>query len=114
MLIGLAYALGGAPGGGQPSMLTTLFPFILVFAVIYFIMIRPQQKRQQEHKRMLASVRKGDRVITTGGIHGLVTKVRDDVLWVQVADNVRFKMTRSAIAACLGPGGRELEEGEED
>ncbi len=95
-------------------MLTTLFPFILVFAVIYFIMIRPQQKRQQEHKRMLANVRKGDRVITTGGIHGLVTKVRDDFLWVQVADNVRFKMSRNAIAASLGPGGRELEEGEED
>ncbi|MFQ6112301.1 MAG: preprotein translocase subunit YajC, partial [Nitrospinota bacterium] len=81
MLIGLAYALGGSPGGGQqPNMLATLFPFILVFAVIYFIMIRPQRKRQEEHKRMLASVRKGDRVITTGGIHGMVTKIRDDVL----------------------------------
>ncbi|MFQ5894636.1 MAG: preprotein translocase subunit YajC [Nitrospinota bacterium] len=116
MFADLAWALGGAPsrGGSEPSLLVSLFPFILVFAIFYFLLIRPQQKRQQEHRRMLEDLRRGDHVVTSGGIFGEITKMKDDVLWVKVADNLRLRVQRSAISTRLGQRAKEAEEEEEE
>ncbi len=105
MWIETAYALGGGfggGGGGGPSPLGSFLPFILVFAVIYFLMIRPQQKQKAEMRMMLDSLEEGDRVLTSGGIHGVVTKLKDDVVWLQIAEQVRIRVQRSAIAARSG------------
>ena len=84
-----AQAAGAAPAGGGFGML--LFPIILI-AVMYFLMIRPQMKRAKEHKGMLDKLAKGDEVITSGGIAGTVTDIGDNFVTVEVADNVRLRV----------------------
>ena len=103
MLISSAYAqAAGAAPGGLDSQLMSFLPLILIFVVFYFLLIRPQQKRMKQHKEMLGSVRRGDRVVTNGGIVGLVTKViNQDELQVEIADNVRVKVMRSMIASVV-------------
>ena len=91
-----AAASGG--GGGEPSFILQLAPFFLVFVIIYFLMIRPQQKKQQEHQAMLNAVKQGDNVIA-GGIFGEITKIKDDVVTLKVAENVRIRVHRSSISA---------------
>lgn len=86
----------GADGGG--GLMSMLIMFGLVIGIMYFMMIRPQQKRQKEHQSLLDSIRKGDRVITTSGMHGTVVEVDDKTMTVQVADNVKIKFERAAIA----------------
>lgn len=89
----------------QPgSMGGMLIPFGLMFAVMYFLIIRPQQKRQKEHQAMLDAVKKGDRVITSGGLHGVVKEVRDDTLLVKIAENTAVEISRAAIASRSGDG----------
>jgi preprotein translocase subunit YajC len=87
-------------GGGQPSggmgLTTLLFPIILI-GVMYFLMIRPQMKRQKEHKSMLDKLGKGDEVITNGGLAGVVTDIGDNFITVEVADNVRVRVQKGAI-----------------
>ncbi len=87
--------------GGMGGMLVT---FGLMFAVMYFLIIRPQQKRQKEHQAMLDAVKKGDRVITSGGLHGVVKDVRDDTLLVKIAENTVVEISRAAIASRSGDG----------
>jgi len=96
MFITPAYAQT-ASGGGTDLMMQ-LFPFILILVVFYFLLIRPQQKRAQEHKNMVAAVRRGDVVVTAGGLIGKVTKVVDDrEVMVEVAENVRVKVIKSTL-----------------
>ena len=97
MLISPAYAqAGGALGGGD--MVTQFLPLILIFVVFWFFLIRPQQKRAKEHRELIAAVRRGDQVVTGGGMIGKVTKVIDDnTVQVELADNVRVKVVRSTI-----------------
>jgi len=92
-----AQAAGGAAGGGD--MLMSLAPMLLIFVVFWFLLIRPQQKKQKEHRAMVAALKRGDRVVTTGGIHGQVTHVGDDHLMVEVADGVKLKIVRDAVSA---------------
>jgi preprotein translocase subunit YajC len=87
---------GGGEGGG--SMMSMFIMFGLVIVIMYFMMIRPQQKRQKEHQAMLDGIHKGDKVITTSGMHGTVTEVDDKTMTVQVADNVKIKFEKNAIA----------------
>ena len=95
-----AQAAGGAAGGG--SMLTQLMPLVLIFAVFYFLLIRPQQKKAKEHKAMIAAVRRGDKVVTAGGIMGKVTKVYDDDrAAVEIADGVKIEVVQSTLTAVL-------------
>lgn len=96
----VAYAMAGGKGtGGQePNFLFQLVPFIAVFAIIYFIMIRPQQKRQQETRKMLDALKVGDQVMASG-IYGEITKIKDDVIHLQVAENTRIRVNRSAVSA---------------
>ncbi len=73
-------------------------PIIVLFAIFYFLMIRPQQKRAKAHKEMLSKTAKGDFVVTTGGLHGRVFGVSENVVTVEIADNVRVKVEKSAIS----------------
>jgi preprotein translocase subunit YajC len=91
---------------GQAGNGMSLFPLVmlfLVFLVLYTLVIRPQAKRQRQRDAMLKSVKKGDRIVTTGGLYGTVVSTRgDDVLVVKIADNVRVDMARPAVASVLG------------
>jgi preprotein translocase subunit YajC len=96
-MISVAYAAG--PGGGDPmSFLMNFAPIILIFVVFYFLLIMPQQKKAKEHKAMLEAIDKGDEVITTGGIHGKVVGVAENVLTLEIAEKVKIKVSREYIA----------------
>ena len=81
--------------------LTGLLPLIALFAVMYFLMIRPQQKQQKERRAMLEALKKGDRAITIGGIHGTVVDLDESVVTLRIAEKVEIKLNRSAIGAVL-------------
>ncbi|MCF8053456.1 MAG: preprotein translocase subunit YajC [Desulfobacterales bacterium] len=88
---------GGAGGGGQGGI-GAFVPLILMFVIFYFLLIRPQQKRTKEHKQMIESLKKGDRIVTSGGIHGRITGMSDTTLTVEIADKVRVKVNRGNVA----------------
>ncbi|MCB2135034.1 MAG: preprotein translocase subunit YajC [Rhodobacteraceae bacterium] len=94
-----AQAAGGAGGAGA---LAQFLPLILIFAIMYFLLIRPQQKKLKEHKAMVEALRRGDQVVTQGGIIGKVSKVKEDgELEVEIADGVKVRVVRSTIATVL-------------
>ncbi len=100
MLISPAYAQAAAGDGGSP--LITLLPIVLIFVVFYFLLIRPQQKKMKQHKGMVAAVRRGDRVVTAGGLIATVTKVVSDTeLQIELADGVRVRVIRGTISEVL-------------
>ena len=86
------------PGGGGISFFV---PLIFIFIIMYFVMIRPQKKRQDEQKRLVSSLKTGDRVVTNAGIHGLVSNVKETTIMLKVADNVKIEMEKSAVANVL-------------
>lgn len=88
--------------GGFEQLLSTIVPFLLIILVFYFLILRPQQKRQKERQKLLESVKKGDKVISTGGIHGVVEGVEDKSVLVKIDDNVKVKMEKSAISVIMG------------
>ncbi len=96
-----AQAAGGQPQG--MGLTTLLFPIILI-AIMYFLMIRPQMKRQKEHKAMLDKLSKGDEVLTNGGIAGTVAEIGDNFITVEVAENVRIRVQKGAIGNVLPKG----------
>src|SRR5262245_27058047 len=101
-MTGFAYAQVAA---GPFDMLSSLLiPTILIIGIMYFLMIRPQQKRIKEHRDMVAAIRRGDTVVTSGGIIGKVTKAEDNELQVEIADNVKIKVVRSTISEVRGKG----------
>ncbi len=100
----LAYAMGtSAQQGGQATggPLAALLPLIFMILIFYFLIIRPQQKRQKEHRNMLANLKKGDRVLTQGGIYGTITGITDNVVTLEIADNVRVKVQKAFIAGLV-------------
>jgi preprotein translocase subunit YajC len=103
---GYAYAMGigGTGGGNGGGGFSAFIPLVLMFAIFYFLLIRPQQKKAKQHKAMLAAVRKGDKVITSGGLHGEVTGVTDDVVTMEIAPKVRVKVSKGSIAGVLKRG----------
>lgn len=93
-------AYAQAAGGG--SALTSFVPLILIFAIMYFLMIRPQQKKMKEHKAMVEALRRGDQIVTQGGVIGKVSKVKDDnEVEVEIADGVKVRVVRSTITQVL-------------
>lgn len=76
-----------------------LLPFAFIFIIFYFLLIRPQQKRQKEHQKLLSDLKTGDKVITTSGIHGLIANVKDTTFLVKIADNVKIEVDKNAIAS---------------
>lgn len=105
MFISNAYAQATTAGSGSGlSSLTGFLPIILMFVVLYFLMIRPQMKRQKEHKAMIEAVAKGDEVITAGGFLGTVTKVGDMYVTVAVAPDTEILVQKTAVTALLPKG----------
>src|SRR5271157_3270548 len=94
----IAYAMGSQMGSGQSNQIMAFLPLILLFAVFYFLLIRPQQKRAKTHKTFIENLKKGDRVVTSGGMYGTITGVTDDSATIEVAEKVRVKVLKSAIA----------------
>lgn len=94
----VAYAMAppSGGGGGQPSFLIQLAPFLMIFAIIYFIMIRPQQKKQQEIRRMQEALKPGDQVVASG-IMGEVVRIKDDIVTLKVDENVRVRVQKSFV-----------------
>jgi len=111
MLVLPAYAQSGSPFGGD-SMLISLLPFILIFVIMYFLILRPQQKRVKAHQEMVKNVRRGDTVVTSGGLIARVTKVVDDEkIEIELADGVRVQQMRSMVADVRAKGEPVKEEG---
>jgi preprotein translocase subunit YajC len=100
----VAYAMApstGAGGGGMAQTLPTLAMFAAMFGIFYFLMIRPQQKQKQERERMLSAIKKGDRVVTTGGLHATVTGLSEHTVILRVADQVKVEFDRAAIGRIM-------------
>ncbi|MBU6491852.1 MAG: preprotein translocase subunit YajC [Burkholderiales bacterium] len=102
MLISNAFAQTAA--GSPTSSLMSFLPLVLMFVVLYFIMIRPQMKRQKEHRNMLAELTKGDEIVTSGGLAGKITKVADNFISVEIAEGVEINVQKSAITTLLPKG----------
>jgi len=90
-----------APAGGGAEQ---LFIMVAIFAVFYFLLIRPQTKRAKEHRKMVSELGKGDEVVTNGGIYGKLTKVAEDYVEIEIADNVTVRMQRQAVSSTLPKG----------
>lgn len=101
MLVSPAYAQA-AGGGGGADFFFQLIPLILIFVIFYFFLIRPQQQKAKQHKAMLDGLRRGDQVITAGGLHGKITKLsKDDEVEVEIASNVKVRVVKGTIAALV-------------
>ena len=86
------------PGGGIGSFFV---PLIFIFIIMYFVMIRPQKKRQEQQRKLIGSLKTGDRVVTNAGIHGLISNVKETTVLVKVADNVKIEIEKSAVSNVL-------------
>ena len=93
-----------AAGGDMQSSLMSMLPLVLMFVVLYFVMIRPQMKKQKEHKAMIEAIAKGDEVVTAGGILGKVSKLGDSFVGLEVANGVEVQIQRSAVVQVLPKG----------
>ena len=103
MFISSAYAQGAAAGGTESSLFS-LLPLVLMFVVLYFIMIRPQMKKQKEHKAMVEAIAKGDEVVISGGVVGRISKLGESFIHVEVANGVELQVQRGAIVQVLPKG----------
>jgi len=104
MFITPAFAQG-SPFGGDASLVTQLLPFVLIFVIMYFLILRPQQKRVKAHAEMVKNVRRGDTVVTSGGLVGKVTKViDDDQLEVELAEGIRVRQIRAMVTDVRAKG----------
>ncbi|MBU3031373.1 preprotein translocase subunit YajC [Paracoccus marinaquae] len=99
MFVTPAYAQ--AAGSGGTAAFAQFIPLILIFAIMYFLMIRPQQKRVKQHRAMVEALKKGDQIVTQGGILGKVTSVRDDEVEVEIATGVKVRVVRATISQVL-------------
>ena len=96
----IAYAMaqgGGAPQGGAGGF-SSFIPLILMFVIFYFLLIRPQQKKAKEHREMISNLKKGDRIVTSGGLYGRITGMDENTLTVEIADKVRVKIARGNVS----------------
>ncbi len=101
-LVNQAFAMAppqNGQGGGNP--IVAFLPLIIIFAIFYFLLIRPQQKRAKEHQNFLANLKKGDEVVTNGGLIGRIVSLTDDVVTLEIAEKVRVKVLRNQIAGSV-------------
>lgn len=99
-LVDVAHAAAGAPvngGGGAAGMMQFILPFAMMFAILYFIVLRPQQKQKADRERMLTALKRGDRVVTTSGMHGTVIGLGEQTVTLRVTDQVKLEFDRSAV-----------------
>src|SRR4029079_14092989 len=106
IMMSMVQAAPASGAGGTAGLLRGLAPWLLIFVVFYLLMIRPQQRRVKEHQASLAAVKKGDDVITGGGIRGRVTKVGDDEVEVEIAQGVKVRVVKSTISAVVNPNAK--------
>ncbi|MCP4682341.1 MAG: preprotein translocase subunit YajC [Desulfobacterales bacterium] len=102
----LAYAMGGGGTGeaGGSGGFGAFIPLILMFVIFYFLLIRPQQKKTKQHRELLAALKKGDRVVSSGGLHGVITGLTDDIVTMEIAPKVRVKVSRASVSGVAGSG----------
>lgn len=109
VFISNAFAQAAAAPAGTEQSLLSMLPLVLMFVVLYFVMIRPQMKRQKEHKAMIEAVAKGDEVVTAGGLIGKISKLGDSFIHLEVANGVELQVQRSAISQVLPKGSLSLQ-----
>ena len=106
----IAYAMGqGGAAGQSAGGFSSFIPLILMFVIFYFLLIRPQQKKSKEHREMISNIKKGDRIVTSGGIHGDVTHVGETTMTLKIADKVRIKLARSNVAALVAVASSQVQ-----
>lgn len=93
--------LQAAPAGVAANPIVQMVPYLLMFVIFYFVLLAPMRKQQKKQKEMLATLKKGARVVTSGGIHGTVAQVEDQIVWLKVGDTTKIKIDRSAIGRLL-------------
>ncbi|HKK32547.1 MAG TPA: preprotein translocase subunit YajC [Desulfomicrobiaceae bacterium] len=105
----LAYAMGqtGGAAGQQGNPIAAFMPLIIMFAIFYFLLIRPQQKKQKEHKATLANLKRGDRIITGGGLYGRILEVKEDILTLDLGNDVQVQINRSFVSGLAEPKAQE-------
>ena len=91
----------GGEGGGGGSPLSGLWMIALIFVIFYFLLIRPQQKKQKQHQNMLGTLKKGDRVVTSGGVYGTVVGVKDNIVVLRIAEDVKVEFVKSAVTSIV-------------
>jgi len=111
-MVDIAYAQA-APGVGGPGPIVTILPFILIFIIMYFMVIRPQQKKAKDHQDMLSKLKRNDEVMTSGGLYGKVIDLKETVVTLEVAPNVRIRVHRPQISAVLTAERAVAKEGKE-
>jgi preprotein translocase subunit YajC len=99
---GASPAMAQAPTGGMSPLLIQLVPFLIIFLIFYMLLIRPQAKRQREHAAMLAALKKGDEVLTQGGIFGVVVGTKDDVVVLKIAEDTKIEVLKQSITGMRG------------
>lgn len=100
----LAYAMGASGAEGQGNPIAAFVPLIVMFAIFYFLLIRPQQKKAKQHREVLGNLKKGDYVVTAGGLYGRIYSIADDVLTLEISDDVKVKANRNYIAGLADIG----------
>ncbi len=104
MFTEVAYAMAGAPQGtggagqGGAGAFSSFLPLILIFVIFYFLLIRPQSKKAKDHREMMGNLKKGDKIVTNGGIHGVIEGVDENTLTVKISENTKIKVGRSYVA----------------
>ena len=111
-MVDMAYAQA-VPGAGGPGPIVTILPFVLIFVIMYFMVIRPQQKKAKEHQDLLSKLKRNDEVMTSGGIYGKVVDLKDAVVTIEVAPNVRIRVARAQIGTVVGAEKAPVKEGKE-
>jgi preprotein translocase subunit YajC len=97
----LSFLLAQAPAASPAGGIGAFVPFIFIFVIMYFVLLRPQMKRQKDQQRLVSALKTGDRVVTNAGIHGLISNVKETTVIVKVADNVKIEMEKSAVTTVL-------------
>ena len=106
-MVDVAHAAGAAAGGAAGG-LTSFIPLILIFVVFYFLLIRPQQKQAKQHQAFLADLKKGQKILTKGGVFGTITGITDNVLTLEIAKDISIKISRDAVASAVDKNGAPL------
>ena len=106
MLMSMVQAAPAGQAGGTASVLMGIVPWLLIFVIFYFLMIRPQQQRVKQHQSAISAVKKGDEIVTGGGIRGKVTKVADDEAEVEIAQGVKIRVIKSTISTVVRPNSK--------
>jgi preprotein translocase subunit YajC len=110
LMRGTYLMIGAAEGSTGMEGLMSMAPLVLIFVIFYFLLIRPQQKKQQEHKHMLDNLKRGDRIITTGGIYGTIESLAETTLQLKIASQAKITISRSAVAGLQPAGAKTTED----